>query len=603
MHIPILQYQAGSSNSTRLRVQCPLCDAPPSRDDNARHHLYSVHNNVRKDHLDVLWRSAREQAKAERDIKKTAPQECDNCGGRFAYLAKHVKHCKGKSSKHKSFPSTSSCASSKYTTAESSTQSDKVATESKSTQCWLFPLEYSAINMPPPPPLPHPIVVNSNSESAPSAMESSTSFLSSCSDVQLDDSMAEEHPPSEPLQASGNTSSSASFKTRVSGGVNFFALQMSGFEEYEFDLEGGNKNRSSERDVKNFKKLCIVVSNIRRRLQSYLQYKSMVDLRHFVTHVDVIKTKILDAQHLKINSVSTYLSHIRHVLRYIKLTQQSNSTSDYSTLFEPLSLDQVEVADGRYKCMKAAAKRGVRKYTALQKPKIQSLLISPEELDKVKPLYQALISDIAAVAATSSSSKSTLSPEFSSIRDRLLLLCMLEMPLRITPYLHLKVEHLLPSPSGSSGSNNLLSFSSDNTAVLIKLPDIEHKCETSCGILELVFSIKLYNLLISFSKAFKFTSDSYIFPSNSLKPYKTTASLSANIFRITKSILGRSVGPCVIRKFIVTTLRSKYPLLSKNAAEFLQHSEFVANAHYMAAQSDVNKFAVGKAIVESLNLF
>lgn len=177
------------------------------------------------------------------------------------------------------------------------------------------------------------------------------------------------------------------------------------------------------------------------------------------------------------------------------------------------------------------------------------------------------------------------------------------MPLRITPYHNLKLKHLKNAK-----------FHQDS--VFISMPQIEHKSELS-GPMELVFSIRLYNMMMSFCDIFLIksinnnldnnnsttssnttsSSEISIFcSSRTLRPYKSTSGLSVVIFSVMEKIVGRRVGATTVRKSINTLMRQCYPEYGRETAEMLQHSEHVAKAHYTAAISEQRKVDIGKKI-------
>ena len=169
---------------------------------------------------------------------------------------------------------------------------------------------------------------------------------------------------------------------------------------------------------------------------------------------------------------------------------------------------------------------------------------------------------------------------------------MLEMMLRITPYHNLLGRYILEEAVVYHEANS----------VFISLPEVEHKSEVA-GPLDIILSIRLFNLLKEFCQVFNIKPDQYVFCKKDRLPYKSTSALSSIVFGVTERLLQhRRIGPCALRKQATTVIRHFRPELAKDAAEFLQHSELVARDHYTASIAEKRKVEIGRALRDCMGL-
>lgn len=488
-----------------------------ARDDNVLKHLKTIHQE-----LPLNERLKRWEASKEHSDNNIPLQSCTQCEGRFKRLSIHLKHCTTNAKRLK-------CNQPTFYSTSVQTDSNVVEKEDVGVQ-WM-PQYFSS------------------------------EILSS------DDSTVEK-----------KSFTSFNRNPRYSLSTDLFQQQIGGLREFDYDMEGKDRTQVSERDQRNFNKFTSFLhSLVKEKLTKHLNMPC--DLRHLVTQIEGVKKVQLNYEKFKENSVSTYISHIRHALAFIlKVLRPGNEQyMNYHSLFESLTLEKVEAADERYRCMKVTAKRRVRKYTASQKPIIRSKLLTTSEMKAIRSLYES----------TKQLIDEKQTELFSDIRNNLLVLCMTEMPLRVTPYLNLSVQHVLNGVDHDSLGS-----------VFMSMPEVEHKSETM-GPLEIVLSKKLHSLLILYIKLFSITRAVFCSDRN-FDSYRSTSALSNLVFKTTESVFGRRIGPCYLRKFVTTAIQRSYPELVQDTCELLQHSEKVARENYTASISVARKVFIASKIRKCL---
>lgn len=630
--------QAEESESSFVAVnkkavrRCPYCNLE-GRGDNILKHLKTQHKNVPMIERLDKWK----MSKPKRHRSASEDKECSHCEGRFVRLDKHLLYCKGfkmggggggggafycvdtqtpivvmanASTQWLPQPAGPDSAVSAAFLEQQEAELDQLFQEQKHLNQQIQQRKGGTDSG-------HSSLDNSRTSSTTSTSKRSFSSISteednvSIFDICMDDGVtttvtSTAHEMTLPLSPSTATAVPIRknveriIKTRRSSSTQIFIYQMQGLREFDYDLEGAHRKVDSERDRKNFKSFSSFLRGLIKVKLTKIKRGQPCDLRHIITCVDNVKQVTLDTNVYKINTVSTYISHIRHVIRY--MLSSIRRCDEYSVFFQPLTVENIELADERYRAMKVTSKKEVRKYTAAQKPLIRGQLLRPEEILKIKKLYAEVRDNLLGGRCNDRGKKQQhqksegdnhhhhSSQRFMYLRNSLLLICMVEMPLRITPYINLLGSHLEEAV-----------IHENEKSVFLSMKEVEHKCEVA-GVLEIVLSIETYKLLTAFCQLYVITRTQHVFCSQRLRPLKSTSALSSAIFRKTKALLGRELGPLSLRKSATTAVRHLQPELARDAAELLQHSEQVAAQHYTAALSEDRKVHVGRAIRACLGL-
>lgn len=529
----------------RSHRKCPYCEYT-ARDDNVLKHLKNLHMEIALDVKLSTWKLLKPESVG---TNKNASQ-CKTCGGMFKHLLKHTTKCIGVDN---------SKTHSKYISKSVQTEAVSIFQYLEKSNCstqWLLNEQNMTSS-------------SSSSDEASSSFiletssysSTSTSSFAATADLSIN-SAAADIVGEIPILRRKHTSSN-----------NLFNEQLEALENYDFDVEGENRKSDSERDKRNFSKFVMCLKSLRSKLVSSLK-QSNVDMRDFVLRVNLVKKLQLDRQQYKVNTLSTYVSHLTHCLRFVKSALSNEYFDKFDYLFAPVKLQEVDAAIDRYKGMKKSFKKDVRKYTARQRHEINDKILTLREISILKEKLHTNLNEAA--------------NNFQVIRDSLLLLAMMEMPLRIIPFLYLSVQHL-----------KLAEYFGDS--VFITTTGVEHKSE-AMGEPDLVLSVKLLGHIENFVKNFNIQ-DRLFVSKISRKPYKSESALSRIVSKSIHEIIGRrKIGPCILRKTAVTHVRTNRNDKAKELAELLQHSETVQSNNYLAALTKERKAEMGSIMRSCLGL-